>query len=184
MKIDDLRHLIDLHIDKEEYTDAMESCIALAGEHAADMNFSDIFKKGLCHLKLDQDADAVGCFNKALEKEPDNVMALTNKGTCLFNMGRVEEAFKVFNQAIKLNPNVFPPWYYIGLYYMKIYTETGDLKAMEKMVNAYRQVVTMTPDIGGFLMHDPVKDMDYMIETFLMVHSDVREMSIDELTAI
>ena len=125
MKIDDLRHLIDLHIDKEEYSDAMESCIALAGEHAPEMTFSDIFKKGLCHLKLEQDADAVGCFNKALEKEPDNVMALTNKGTCLYNMGRIEDAFKVFNQAIKLNSNVFPPWYYIGLYYMKIYSETG-----------------------------------------------------------
>jgi tetratricopeptide (TPR) repeat protein len=184
MKIEDLRHLIDLHFDKEEFSDALESCVAMAAEHAPEMTFDDIFKKGLCHLKLDEDAEAVGCFNKALEKEPGNVMALANKGACLFNMGRIEDAFKVFNQAIKLNANVFPPWYYIGLYYTRIFSETGDLKAMEKLVNAFRQVVTMASDIGGFPIHDPIKGIDYRIETFLLVHSDIGEMSIDELTAI
>jgi tetratricopeptide (TPR) repeat protein len=184
MKIDDLRHLIDMHFDKEEYKDAMDSCVALATEHAQEMSFDDIFKKGLCHLKLEEDAEAVGCFNKALEKEPDNLMALTNKGTCLYNMGKIAEAFEIFRDVLKINPNVFPPWYYIGMRYLKIYTETGDLKAMEKMVNAYRKVLEQASDIGGFPIHDPVKDMDYRLETFVMVHGDVRELTIDELTAV
>lgn len=183
MKIEDLRHLIDMHFDKEEYKDAMDSCVALATEHAKEMSFDDIFKKGLCHLKLEEDAEAVGCFNKALEKEPDNLMALTNKGTCLYNMGKIADAFKIFRDVLKINPNVFPPWYYIGMHYLKIYTETGDLKAMEKMVNAYRKVLEQASDIGGFPIHDPVKDMDYRLETFVMVHGDVRELPIDELTA-
>jgi tetratricopeptide (TPR) repeat protein len=184
MKIKDLRQLIDIHLDKEEYKDAMDICVTLATEHAGEMSFDDIFKKGLCHLKLDEDAEAVGCFNKALEKEPDNLLALTNKGTCLYNMGRVEDAFKVFRQAIALNPNVFPPWYYIGMYYLKIYTQTGDQKAMEKMVNAYRRVIEMASDIGSFSIHDPVKNIDYQLETFVMVHGDVKEMPVEELTTL
>jgi len=183
MKIEDLRHLIDMHFDKEEYNDALESCVALAAEHAGKMTFDDMFKKGLCHLKLDEDAEAIGCFNKALDMQPDNIMALTNKGTCLYNMGRIEDAFKIFNQTIKQNPNVFPPWYYIGMYHLKIYSETGDKKAMEKLVNAYRRVIFMAPDIGGFPMHDPVKDIDYRLETFVAVHDDIRDMPVDELTA-
>jgi tetratricopeptide (TPR) repeat protein len=184
MKITDLRHLIDMHFDKEEYRDAMDSCIALAADFAPEMSFDDIFKKGLCHLKLDEDAEAVGCFNKALEKEPDNVMAMCNKGICLYNMGKIEDAFKVFRRAIELNPNAFPPWYYIGMYNLRKYSDTGDLKAMQKMVNAYRRVLEMASDIGSFPIHDPVRDMDYRLETFVAVHSDVEDLPVEELTAL
>jgi len=184
MKIADLRHLIDMHFDKEEYTDAMESCVALATEHASEMTFEDIFKKGLCHLKLEEDAEAVGCFNKALEREPENLLALANKGICLFNMGKIGDSFAVFRRAVDLNPNVFPPWYYIGMHYLRLYTRTGDPGAREKMVNAYRKVLELAPDIGNFPIHDPIKNADYLLETFIAVNGDAREMTIEELTAL
>lgn len=184
MKIDDLRSVINMHMDKEEYADALETYTTLLAEHGSEITFDDIFKQGLCHLKMDEDAEAVNIFNKALEKEPDNVMVLTNKGTCLYNMGKVDEAFKVYNRALKLNPNSFPPWYYIGLYYIKQYSASGDTKDMEKLVNAFRHVLASTPDIGGYTMHDPVKGIDYTIESFVLVHCDVRELTIDELTAL
>lgn len=184
MKIDDLRLLINTHLDKEEYRDALETCTMLAAEHASEMTSDDVFKKGLCHLRLDEDAEAVKCFNKFLEEEPDNLMALTNMGTCLYNMGKTEEAFKVFSRVIKQNKSAFPPWYFISLHYMKIFSATGSQEAMEKMVNALRQVVALAPDVGGFPLHDPIKDVDYRIETFLAVHSDIREMTAEELTTL
>jgi tetratricopeptide (TPR) repeat protein len=184
MKIADLRHLIDLHFDKEEYDDALESCVELVTGHPQEVTFEDLFKKGLCHFKLDEDAEAIGCFNKALEIEPENVMLLSNKGACLYNLGKTEEAFKIFGQTLRLNPNVFPAWYYIGMHYLKAYTETGDIKAMEKLVTCYRQVVSMAPDFGAFPMHDPKKDEDYRIDTFLLLHSDVTDLPVDELIAL
>ncbi len=184
MKIDDLRKLRDQYFDEEEYLKSMQQCVELATEHGEELNFDDIFKKGLCHFKLEEDAEATGCFSKALEREPDNVMALTDKGICLFNLGKIQESFEVFNQAMKINPNVFPPYYYIGMHYMQVFQQTGDLKAMEKMVNAYRPVLAQAPDFGPLIMHDPNKDADYTLDLFLMLHDDVKEMTIDELTAL
>jgi tetratricopeptide (TPR) repeat protein len=184
VKISDLRHLIDMHFDKEEYNDALESCVALVTEHQSEVTFEDMFKKGLCHFKLDEDAEAIGCFNKALDMEPDNVLALSNKGTCLYNLGRTADAFAVFAKTLKLNPNVFPAWHYIGMHYLRIYSETGDPGAMEKLVTCYRQVVSMAPDFGAFPMRDPKRDMDYRIDTFLLMHNDVADLPVDELTAL
>ena len=184
MQIDDLRREIDSHFDKEEYLEALEHCVALLDEHRQQVTFDDIFKKGLCHFKLEEDAEAIGCFNKALELQPDNVMALTNKGICLFNLKKVPEAFQIFNLAIKLNPNVFPPWHYMGFYYLALFMKTGDQFIMQKMVNCYRRVVSMAPDFGGFTMHDPIKDVDYSIDLFLTLHDDVPELPVDTLTTV
>jgi tetratricopeptide (TPR) repeat protein len=184
MQIDDLRREIDGHFEKEEYLEALESCIALLDEHRPHVTFDDVFKKGLCHFKLEEDAEAIGCFNKALELQPGNVMALTNKGICLFNLGKVREAFQIFNLAIKLNPNVFPPWHYMGFYYLALFMKTGDQSVMQKTVNCYRRVVSMAPDFGGFTMHDPIKDMDYSIDLFLTLHDDVPELPVDTLTTV
>jgi tetratricopeptide (TPR) repeat protein len=182
MKIGDLRRLVNEHFEKEEFMDALECSVELVSRHPGEVTFEDVFKKGLCHFKLEEDAEAIGCFNKALEKEPDNVMALTNKGICLFNLDRVSDAFAVFNRAIKLNPNVFPPWHYMGLHYLRTYVTTADLAAMVKMVNCYRQVVGMAPDFEGFMIHDPVDDEDYSIGRFLERHKNVQEIPVDILT--
>jgi tetratricopeptide (TPR) repeat protein len=184
MKINDLRTIIDMHFDKEEYGDALESCVALVTEHAHEVTFEDLFKKGLCHFKLDEDAEAIGCFNKALDMEPENVLALSNKGACLFNLGKTAEAFNIFGQTLKLNPNVFPAWYYIGMHYLKDYSETGNVKAMEKLVTCYRQVVSMAPDFGNFPMHDPQKNTDYRIDTFLLLHDEIKDLPIEDLIAL
>lgn len=184
MQIDQLRREIESHFEKEEYLQALEHCVALLGEYRQQVTFDDIFKKGLCHFKLEEDAEAIGCYNKALELEPDNVMALTNKGICLFNLNKTREAFQIFNLSIKLNPNVFPPWYYMGYFYLGLFMKTGDLSIMEKMVNCYRKVVGMAPDFGGFAMHDPITDADFSIETFLTLHNDVPELPVDALTTV
>jgi len=184
MKIEELRKLVDDYFDREEFLSALECSVEIIGQHSGEVTFDDIFKKGLCHFKMEEDAEAIGCFNKALEKDPDNVMALTNKGICLFNLEQTGEAFNVFNKAIKLNPNVFPPWHYMALHHLRNYLEKGDLSSMEKMVNCYRQVVGMAPDFGGFTIHDPVSKADYSIERFLSLHRDVQELPVDVLTSI
>jgi len=184
MRIEELRQLVDDSFDKEEFLNALEYSVELISQHADQVTFDDIFKKGLCHFKLEEDAEAIGCFNRALEREPDNVMALTNKGICLFNLDKVNEAFAVFNQAIKLNPNVFPPWHYMGLHYLRTYLKTGDLAAMIKMVNCYRQVVGMAPDFGGFTIHDPIDDADYSIDRFLELHKGVKDLPVEMLTSL
>ncbi len=183
MTIEELRQQVDENFDRDEVLSALECSVELVTLYGEELSFEDIFKKGLCHFKLEEDAEAVGCFNKALDKEPDNVMALTNKGICLYNLGKTAEAFEVFNRAIKLNCSVFPPWHYMGMHHLRSYLEKGDLLSLQKMVNCYRQVVEMAPDYGEFMIHDPVTKADYSLVRFLLLHQDVQDLPVDVLTS-
>jgi tetratricopeptide (TPR) repeat protein len=184
MRIDDLRRLIDEYFEKEDFERSLEYCDSIAKEHADKQTAEDIFKKGLCHYKLDDNQSALACFDSALEIEPDNILALTNKGICLYALERIPEAFALFNRVLKLNPNVFPAWYYVGMYYLRRYSKSADPRELAKLVNSFRQVVSMVPDYGGFPFHDPVKKVEYRLDMFLMLHDDIKDMSIDELTAL
>jgi tetratricopeptide (TPR) repeat protein len=184
MRIDDLRRLIDDYFEKEDFERSLEYCDLLFKDNASEVTTDDIFKKGLCHYKLEDNESAIGCFDRALEAEPDNILALTNKGICLYSLDRISEAFGVFNTVLKLNPNVFPAWYYIGMYYLPKFTATGDPGELAILINAYRQVVRMAPDFGAFPVYDPVKKMEYRLDTFVLLHDDIKELTIDELTAL
>lgn len=116
--------------------------------------------------------------------KPDNVLALTNKGICLYELGKIQEAFKIFERAMKINPDVCPPWYYIGMYYLNIFQKSGELKAMEILVNCYRQVLRMVPDFGSYTIYDPTRDAQYDLDMFLKLHDDVQELPIEILTAL
>ena len=48
--------------------------------------------------------EALEAFNKALEINPKNEYALSNKGIALVNLGRYEEALEAFNKALEINP--------------------------------------------------------------------------------
>jgi tetratricopeptide (TPR) repeat protein len=184
MRIDDLRKLIDEYFEKEDFERSLEYSDTLIKEHAAATTSDDVFKKGLCHYKLDDNQSALSCFDRALETDPENILALTNKGICLYSLDRVPEAFAIFNKVLKANPNVFPAWYYIGMYYLPKYAETGDAHELAIVVNAYRQVVGMAPDFGAFPVYDPVKKMEYRMDTFLLLHDDIPELPINEVTAL
>lgn len=184
MRMDDLRRLIDEYFEKEDFERALEYCDALSQDHAAELTFDDIFKKGLCHYKMDENESALECFNRTLEIEPDNLLALTNKGICLFLLKRIPDAFNIFNRVLKLNPNVFPAWYYIGIHYLPRYAQSGDRRELAIVVNAYRNVLRLAPDFGSFPVYDPVKKMEYGLDMFMVLHDDIQELPIDEITAL
>ncbi len=56
-----------------------------------------IFNKGRCE-------EALEAFNKALEINPQNEVALANKGAVLSDLGRHEEALNAFDKALEMNP--------------------------------------------------------------------------------
>ena len=52
MRIEELRKLVDDHFDREEFLNALECSVELMSQHAGELTFDDIFKKGLCHFKV------------------------------------------------------------------------------------------------------------------------------------
>jgi len=181
MKTDDLRLLIDKHLADEEYSDSLKYCNTLVKEHEKEITFDDLFKTGLCHFKLDQNEDAIRCFDRALEMEPDNLLAITNKAGSLYNLKRIDEAFALFRTALNINPNVFPPWHYMVLHFLKKYRESGDNKTKEKLVNTVRHLVCLAPDYGNLTIHDPSNNEDCRLDVFLIINDKVEELPIDEI---
>lgn len=47
---------------------------------------------------------ALSCYNKALEIQPSNLDILNNKGLALAYLGDYENSYKVFEEAVKINP--------------------------------------------------------------------------------
>ena len=44
-------------------------------------------------------------LDHALENDPQNKIALTNKGAALGNMGKHEEALKCFEETLRIDPD-------------------------------------------------------------------------------
>ena len=47
---------------------------------------------------------AIDCYDKALKLDPNNVMALSNKGAALANSGDLFNAVKTFDKALEIDP--------------------------------------------------------------------------------
>jgi tetratricopeptide (TPR) repeat protein len=56
-------------------------------------------------LSANNDEEAMKYIDKALEIEPENIMALLGKGGCCINMERYDEAKKLIDKVLELSPN-------------------------------------------------------------------------------
>jgi len=184
MKPDELRELINNHLEQNEYTKSLEYSQELMKAHPADLVFEDHSKAGYCYLMLDQEEDAAGCYSEALKLKPDDAMALANRGGSLFNLGRMEEAFSDFRQALSLKPDLFIPWHYISLHHLRKYLETGDPDSLQKMVNAYRRILVMVPDYSSFPVRSYHSDVAERLDEFVLKHKDLPELSLEEIITV
>ena len=48
--------------------------------------------------------EALNCYDKVLKEDPQNIVALIDKGTTLQNMGKVKNAMSLYDQALLINP--------------------------------------------------------------------------------
>jgi len=60
-------------------------------------------------------ADEIGEYNKALEIDPDLVLAYLNLGAALYNKGQYDEAIQVYRRGINVNPLIAALHYSLSL---------------------------------------------------------------------
>ena len=60
--------------------------------------------------RLGRHEEALQCYNKAIELNPNYDAAWNNKGNTLENLGRREEALQCYNKAIELNHHHPDAW--------------------------------------------------------------------------
>ena len=49
--------------------------------------------------------EAIQCYDKSLEIEPNDATTLNNKGLALRNLGRYEEAIQCYDKSLEIRPN-------------------------------------------------------------------------------
>jgi tetratricopeptide (TPR) repeat protein len=69
------------------------------------------FNKGNGLARLGRHQEAISCFEKALQIQPDRVVGWQAKGQALASQGKVAEALAAFDHATQLNPNHPGPWH-------------------------------------------------------------------------
>jgi tetratricopeptide (TPR) repeat protein len=72
------------------------------------------FDQGITLQESDKHAEALACFQKAIEMKPDFIPAWVYQGISLEQLERYDEALASFDEAIEINPNVTDLWYNKG----------------------------------------------------------------------
>jgi tetratricopeptide (TPR) repeat protein len=66
--------------------------------------------KGLSLANLGRFEEAITCYSKALEINPEDTAAWNNKGLSLANLYRIEEAVTCYSKALEINPKFTEAW--------------------------------------------------------------------------
>jgi tetratricopeptide (TPR) repeat protein len=64
----------------------------------------EFYKKGLSHAKIEDYKEAIKCFDKAVQLDPNNALAWISKANALIEYGNEEEARKCLDRAKKIDP--------------------------------------------------------------------------------
>jgi tetratricopeptide (TPR) repeat protein len=85
----------------------------------------EYFMKGLRHERLNQYADAVDAYKKALKINPDCIDAHVNLGALYYKLGKYSDAIDVYKHAVKIKPDFQALYNKLGT----IYIVTGKYSA-------------------------------------------------------
>jgi tetratricopeptide (TPR) repeat protein len=95
--------------------------------------------KGNEHSYKKKYFEAIRCYDKALEINPNNVYAWSNKGTALDKLGMYEEAIRCYDKALEINPNNVYAWSNKG-------TAFSNLGKYQKAVEHYDKATELDPN--------------------------------------
>lgn len=127
------------------------------------MNYYEWHEKGLDQQELGNDKEAVKCFEKALEINPNDKEIWIDKGIALSNLKKDEEALQSFNRALKIDHEDEDAWFQKAL-------TLSDLKRYEEAINCYEKYFEFGLPFGR-LNHRYVNNKEFRaIEEFSEQH--------------
>jgi len=102
------------------------------------------FLKGNHFKSNKSNAEALVCYNKAIELDSSFVLALNKKAMVLMDMSRYEEAIYILDQAIAIDAYWFSLWGNKGIaFYM--------LNRYDDAISAYDQVLELKPNSTSYM---------------------------------
>jgi serine/threonine protein kinase len=103
------------------------------------LSSDELRMKGFGLLHLRKDKEAIEYFKKAVQKNPNDYVALGYMGYCYGNINEHKMAINVCEKSIQINPNFAHAYGNLGYSY-------GKLKMFEKSVENYKKAVDLDPD--------------------------------------
>jgi len=96
-------------------------------------------KTGVDYLNKNNLDEAIAYFNKALDKDPNYVDALCNRGEAYVLKGNTDQAIKDFNKAMLIKPNYSRAYYDRGV----AYVDKGDYT---QAIADFSKAIKLKPD--------------------------------------
>ena len=123
---------------KEKLDELAEKSAFLEGV-GVELEADDYFNRGLDYGYKGEYEEALKSYDKAIELNPDDALAWSNKGAALDNLGKHEEAIKSYDKAIKINPDNEIVWSNKGIALHK-------LGKYEEAVKPFDKALELEPD--------------------------------------
>jgi tetratricopeptide (TPR) repeat protein len=103
-----------------------------------DLDAVDFNNKGVSLATLGRPAEALTCYERALEINPRDGIAWSNKGVALADLDRRAEALTCFERALEINPRYADAWSNKGL-------ALANLGRHEEALTCYERVLEINP---------------------------------------
>lgn len=114
----------DFSVIREElarvYCEQTGKRLSWSTETEADWEAGDWLKKGNCLHSLGYHAEALSCYNQALQLNPNESDGYNNRGVLYYTLRQYEQAIADYTMAIQLHPSCARPYYNRGLVYQDL----------------------------------------------------------------
>jgi tetratricopeptide (TPR) repeat protein len=98
-----IRLIVYFHIELKEYKTAYSYFMSI--ENDKDLSALDYLYLGLIKHKLHQTKESIVAYDKSLELDSSNILALNNKAYLYMDLNRLDEALNLLNKALDINSN-------------------------------------------------------------------------------
>jgi tetratricopeptide (TPR) repeat protein len=102
------------------------------------------YEKGLKFVDMTRYNEAIDCFDRAIDLDPNNEQALFARGSTLLVVGRFEDAYRDLNRALAIDPADAGAYYVRGL----VYEQANNY---ENAAADYTTALTIDPRNGDYL---------------------------------
>ncbi|HAO12656.1 MAG TPA: prenyltransferase [Planktothrix sp. UBA8407] len=97
------------------------------------------FDQGCQQFERGNFEDALFCFEKVIELEPDNHVVWSNRGVALSSLGRLEEAIDSHDKALEFKPDYHEAWNNRG-------AALANLGRLEEAIDSHDKALEFKPD--------------------------------------
>ncbi len=163
----------DLYFDEGDYKQAIKEYRAGLQMMPDDVNLLNSL--GVALAEINRHREAESCFSQVLQTEPQNYMALINKGMSCRLLGQSEEAIACFEQGLHCKEHAKQASIELYLQLGKLYCLQEEFKKAVSLLREWRELRgkpsgrrgrLLQPDVGAGEHHEAIKALQRSLQIY------------------